>query len=157
MPGVGSSTDFKASLGRLLADWAWRERAEPAARERAREAEKLLRDCLAARVGATNVSRTKLGDTKSRLGGAVLSVAICDHDPALNSDRFKEAETLLLTGYELMQADSSISPRYVRDSLQRLVRLYEAWKSAAPNAGYEAKAATWKERLEEFQKPRKAR
>jgi tetratricopeptide (TPR) repeat protein len=151
-PGIGSSTDFMASLGRLLADWAMRERAEPAARDRAREAEKLLRDCLAARIGATNISRTKLGDTRSRLGGAVLSVAVCD--PAPNSDRFKEAETLLLTGHELMQADSSISPRYLRDSLQRLIRLYDAWKSVAPDGGYEAKAATWKQRLEALEKPR---
>jgi len=50
-----------------------------------------------------------------------------------------------------MQADPSISSRYVRDSLQRLVRLYEAWKSAAPNAGYDSKAASWKERLEAFE------
>jgi tetratricopeptide (TPR) repeat protein len=154
-PGVGSRTDLMASLGRLLADWALLERAAPVSRERAREAEKLLRDCLAARVGATNVSRTKLGDTRSRLGGAVLSMAVCD--PALNPDRFKEAETLLLTGHELMQADSPISPRYVRDSLQRLIRLYDAWKSVAPDADYEAKAATWKQRLEQFEKPRNAR
>ena len=152
-PGLGASADPLASLGRMLADWSIKEPGDPAARDRAREAEKLLRDCLATRVGATNVSHVKLADTKSRLGGAVLSVAVCDpgSDPEARAARFQEAETLLLEGHEVMQADPSISSRYVRDSLQRLVRLYEAWKSAAPNAGYDSKAASWKERLEAFE------
>jgi tetratricopeptide (TPR) repeat protein len=152
-PGTGTKEDAMASLGRSLADWAWAERGAPAAWEHARQAEALLREVLASRVSATNVSQTKLGDTKSRLGGAVLSVAVCDPESssAVFAARCTEAESFLLAGYELMQADTSVSSRSVRDSLQRLVRLYEAWKSVAPNAGHEAKLATWKERLAAFE------
>jgi hypothetical protein len=143
-----------ASLGRFLADWAWAERQTPLALEQARQAELLLRECLAARMNATNVTRAKLGDTKSRLGGALLSVAICtpQSSPELLAARLTESESLLLAGHELMQSDPTAVPRLVRECLQRLIRLYEAWESTTPNAGSRAKAIAWRQRLETFEK-----
>jgi tetratricopeptide (TPR) repeat protein len=152
--GGPSKEDAMASLGRFLADWAWAERQTPPALEQARQAELLLRECLAARLNATNVTRAKLGDTKSRLGGALLSVAICTPQPGpeLLASRLTESESLLLAGHELIQSDPTAVPRSVRESLQRLIRLYEAWESTTPNAGSSAKAIAWRQRLETFEK-----
>ena len=75
-----------ASLGRLLADWAWSERAtgseignsKPEIAGRASEAEQLLRDCLATRLRAPQASQWGTDETRSRLGGALLAVAVTD-------------------------------------------------------------------------------
>jgi tetratricopeptide (TPR) repeat protein len=150
-----------ASLGRLLADWAWAEREvkseirSPKSQvvERAREAERLLRECLAFRSVNSGVSRGRLGDTTSRLGGAVLTLAFVE--PALATEartaRLAEAETLLLAGEDLMQRSKSIENEYRRDGRQRLVSLYEAWEEIAPNAGQAAKAAKWKRKQAELE------
>jgi hypothetical protein len=197
-PGAEDVVKPMASLGRLLANWAWAERSNSVAADvrrlksnselgigeslltsaatrpadRAREAERLLRECLAFqlapkktnatvvvrasysgkfehRVSATRITDTepwRLGDTRSRLGGAVLSVAFTD--PVLGADaresRLIEAETLLIEGNEALQQSSSADRKYKRDALERLVRLYDAWDKPA-------QAAAWRTKLEQFE------
>jgi Tfp pilus assembly protein PilF len=154
-----------ASLARLLADWAWDDRhqhaqvssrpahngsgATPsetrAPHERAEEAERLLRDCLAARMRGPKATDAKTEDIRSRLGGAVLAVAVTD--PALTSKsrqaKFSEAESLLLPANEALQQSAKAESKYKRDSLLRLVHLYEGWSKAD-------KAVVWQKKLAEF-------
>jgi hypothetical protein len=59
--------------------------------------------------------------------------------------RFREAEPLLLRAWD------HLAER--RDCAQRLVSLYEAWHTAEPGGGFDAKAAQWKGRLEELPLP----
>lgn len=149
-----------ANLARLLTDWAWAESlthsatqpAKPEQLERARESERLLRAALAVREGQTNASHGLLGDTRSRLGSAVLAIGMID--PALDlsgrAASFMEAEGLLLSGQEKMERSTSANRAYRRDGLERLVRLYEAWDQLAPKTGKAEKAAEWKQKLADF-------
>ena len=54
-----------------------------------------------------------------------------------------EVEPLLLESATALQPEVSVSPTYKRDSLERLVRLYEAWPKLE-------KRAEWKQKLEAF-------
>ena len=165
-----------ASLARLLADWAWAERtnlvaaevtsltaesgidqsllmsAATASVERAREAERLLRDCLAIRQRGTNATHWRTSDVGSRLGGALLAVAVTD--PAFNIgarlSKLTEAEPLLVEGNEALQQSQSAERKYQHDALERLVRFHEAWDELAPNTGKTAQAAEWKTKLADF-------
>ncbi len=38
----------------------------------------------------------------------------------------------------------------IRDTLEQLVRLYQAWDAAAPGSGKAEPAEAWKKRLENF-------
>jgi tetratricopeptide (TPR) repeat protein len=161
----------QASLARLLADWAWDDQARslkpvtgvrkftskpeasggivssaaPSPWHRAVEAEQLLRKCVELRAVDKRVSHGRLGDTKSRLGAAVLSVAFTQTDLSEEQRLIKldEAEMFLLAGQELMEKSTSIETKYKRDGIQRLVRLYNAWPKAA-------EAAEWKRKLDVF-------
>jgi tetratricopeptide (TPR) repeat protein len=155
-----------ASLARVLSDWAWAERTHsqlPSAVSapprlspvnsqlpgtRAREAEQLLREVLVVRL-RDGASSWRVGDVKSRLGGALVSVAVTD--PAMNAEgreaKLSEAESLLLEGCERVQSGAT-DDKYKRDALQRLVRLYEAWNKPA-------KRAEWQQKLERFDKEQK--
>ena len=68
---------------------------------------------------------------------------------------YAEAETLLLESCEgLQQHQASLppifnAPRRIKESLERLVQLYDAW-------GKSAQAAEWKKKLAEFQQANKA-
>ncbi|HEY2952152.1 MAG TPA: serine/threonine-protein kinase [Verrucomicrobiae bacterium] len=144
-----------ASLGRLLADWAWAEhvskseipnpKSETAGR--AREAERLLRDCLASRLRGTNATGWRMGDARSRLGGALLAVAVTD--AALSAEarqtKLSEAESLLVEGNESLQQSRGADSKYKRDALIRLIHLYEAWDK--PD-----KLTDWKQKLADFDK-----
>jgi tetratricopeptide (TPR) repeat protein len=155
--------DPAANLARLLSDWAWAEHGsnsgtptqsgtKPGPAEWAREAESLLRDCLAIRLRDTNSTGWRAQDARSRLGGALVSVAVCE--PALTPDlvqsKLTEAESLLLEASGRLQP-SNKAPRWAKsDALERLVRLYEAWDSAAPNTAKSAQAEEWKKNLVAF-------
>lgn len=140
-------------LASLLADWAWAERGsladvgnlKPEIPARAREAERILRECLAIRLRGPSANHWRTGGVRSRLGGALLAVALTD--PALNTEnrlaKFTEAEPLLLEGNEALQQSKDVGSIYQRDALIRLVRFYEAWEK--PD-----KAAEWQRRLDEF-------
>lgn len=158
--------DATASLARLLGDWAWAERdskseiRNPLAApersaggkseiaERAREAERLLREVLAIRVRQSTNS-WRIGDLKSRLGGALVSVAVTDSaiDAERRRAKLNVAESLLLEGHERLQ-NSSAEEKYKRDALQRLVRLYEALNKSD-------KRSEWQQKLELFDKAQK--
>jgi tetratricopeptide (TPR) repeat protein len=155
----------KASLARLLTDWAWAERpkilaaevtrltsnsqlstanSQPFPYERAREAEGLLREVLALRLSAPT-SSWRTGDVKSRLGAALVSLAVTDStlDAEGRRRKLSEAESLLLEGREEVQRGAS-GEKYKRDALQRIVRLYEAWNK--PD-----KHSEWQQKLELFE------
>jgi tRNA A-37 threonylcarbamoyl transferase component Bud32/Tfp pilus assembly protein PilF len=150
-----------ASLARVLTDWAWAERTnivEPgnmnlttsssapstrnpqrSPRERAREAERLLREVLTIRLrDAAHSWRT--GDVKSRLGAALVSLAAMDStlDKEGREAKLSEAESLLLEGCEEVQRGAT-DDKYRRDALQRLVWLYEAWNKPDQSAEWQQK------------------
>jgi hypothetical protein len=106
-----------------------------------------LRECLAVGPRGTNSTHWRTGDVKSRLGGALVSVAVTD--PALNAGarlgKLAEAEALLVEGNAELQQSQSAGSKYKRDALERLVRLYEAWNK--PD-----KLAEWQQKLEEFKR-----
>ena len=145
----------RSRLGRLLADWAWTERGRLTELQntkseitgRAREAERLLRHCLEAWLRGGGLTLWTGDEYRSRLGGALLAVAVTD--PALPGDertaQFIEAEALLLEGNQTLQQNKAVESKFKRDSLTRLVRLYEAWDK--PD-----RAANWQEKLDEFDK-----
>ena len=138
------------SLGRLLADWAWAERTNAAAVvNRAREGASLLRDCLAIRLRGTNASFWRTADLQSRLGGALLGLAVTE--PALSAadraSKFTEAEAMLLQSQSALQQSINAEMKYQRDAFTRLIRFYEV--SEKP-----ASVAEWQQKLETFDKAR---
>ena len=146
----------KASLARLLTDWAWAERnsksdtrnSKSEMAERAREAERLLLEGLAVRL-RDSTNSWRIGELKSRLGAALVSVAVTD--PALDAEgrqaKLSQAESLLLESYERLQR-TSVDEKYKRDAFERIVRLYEAWNK--PDQRSE-----WQRKLELFDKGQK--
>ncbi|MSU58721.1 MAG: tetratricopeptide repeat protein [Pedosphaera sp.] len=104
------------------------------------EAEPLARECLAIR-------EKKLPDdwltfnARSMLGGSLLG-----------QKKFAEAEPLLLSGYEGMKQREdkipSLGKPRVKETLQRLVQLYEA-------TGQSEQASEWKKKLAEFEQAAK--
>ena len=149
---------YTATLARLLAEWAWTERSSKSELPnseiagRAREAENLLRDCLAIRERGKNLTSWRLADVKSRLGEALVSVAVTDPalDPAGRLAKIAEAEPLLLESNDRLHQSKSVASKYKRDAISRLVRLYEAWETVMPGNGKAAQAVTWKEKMAEF-------
>jgi hypothetical protein len=137
----------------LLADWAWAEREGKSQISnpkfqiagRAREAEGLLRECLAVRLRDTNTTPWRVSDMKSRLGGALVSVAVTDRDlnAAARETKLAEAETLLVEGSQRLLESQTADKKIKRHALERLMRLYEAW-------GKLEKRAEWQEKLEAF-------
>ena len=119
--------------------------AATASYERAREAERLLREVLPLRL-RDSPNSTRIGDLNSRLGGALVSIAVTD--PALDVEgrqaKLSEAESLLLEGHERLQK-APAEEKYKRDALQRIVRLYEAWNK--PD-----KRSEWEQKVELFDK-----
>ncbi len=138
-----TSLAIAATLARCLSEWAWTERGSGNSLARAREAEQILRDCRAAREAGANNPKWRFPDTVSRLGFAIVVVAVIEPDlaPDQRTARFAEAEKLLLESSAALEADPSVAANYRRDALARLPRLYEAWPKPE-------KAAQWKTRLD---------
>jgi len=136
------------ALAGLLHDWAWSERGasdKSKAAERAREAERLLRDCLATRAKTLRPASSRLAETRSRLGGALVAIAVLDSTLTAEARlaQFTEAESLLLKAHEALRQHEPAEPKYKRDALERLVRLYEAWDKPE-------KLSEWQQKLEAF-------
>jgi tetratricopeptide (TPR) repeat protein len=136
------------ALAGLLHDWAWSERGaadKSKAAERAREAERLLRDCLATRAKTLGPGSSGLAQTRSRLGGALVAIAVIDSTLTAEARlaQFTEAESLLLKAHEALRQNESAEPKYKRDALERLVRLYEAWDKPEQLAEWRQKLATF--------------
>ncbi len=156
--GHHQSLSAMSRFARLLSDWAWNERETNSALQsphgaivqRAREAEQLMRGCMAAwligdgtKAGAADHMTPEL---RSRLGGALVAVAATDKSltPEASVSMFAEAEPLLLAGNEAIQNDKTLERKFQRDSLTRLVRLYAAWDK--PD-----KASEWRQKLAAFE------
>jgi tetratricopeptide (TPR) repeat protein len=163
-----------SSLAGLLADWAWSESgwkakpqnwgrtngsrqpgaasvsfstggSRPKVAERAREAERILRDCLTRHLGRATVISSRIAEVRSRLGYALLVVTVTDS--ALNNQaqllKLTESEALMLEGNNVVQRDDKVENHYKRAALTRLVRLYQVWDKPA-------QAAEWQRKLANF-------
>ena len=149
---------------RLLADWAWAERNDPTGDvasstvaphpqphtqfppwARAREAEQLLREVLAARV-RDSTNSWRIGDVMSRLGAAVLYVATMEPRIGIEerAAKLNEAASLLLNGYERLERNCA-EAICKRDAIERIVRLYEVRENPE-------KLSEWQQKLELFDK-----
>ena len=98
---------------------------------RATEAEPLLRECLEIRQAGLPDGHWLVGNTQSVLGECLAA-----------QQRFAEAEALLLDAYQMMigrPEDAAPLPRQ-RETLQRIVRLYEGWGNAE-------EAEKWRQKL----------
>ena len=137
-------------LASLLTDWAWSE-SEATDRtkvlERAREAERLLREGVALRTRTLKPESSRLADTRSRLGNALAAITVLD--PALTGEARKanldEAERLLLQSQEVLEKGMAAGSPLHHAALSNLVKLYTAWP--LPD-----KTAAWKEKLRDFEK-----
>ena len=129
----------------LLHDWAWSQRGaadKAEAVERARQAERVLRDCLATRTITLRPGSSRLADTRTRLGGALVALAVLDSTMTAEARQamFTEAETLLLVAYENTKQPANRLPSdQTKEILEFLVRLYEAKGDAAAAAGWKKK------------------
>jgi hypothetical protein len=98
-----------------------------------------LREVLAARL-RDGTNSWRIGDVKSRLGAALVSVAVTD--PAINAHareaKLREAESLLLEGHERLE-NASADAKCNRDAFQRIVRLHEAWNKPGERAEWQQK------------------
>ncbi|MSU58720.1 MAG: tetratricopeptide repeat protein [Pedosphaera sp.] len=108
--------------------------------EKFAEAEPLARECL-------SIREKRLPDD-----WVTFNARSVVGDSLLGQKKFAEAEPLLLSGYEGMkQREDKIpaigKPR-VKETLQRLVQLYEA-------TGQSEKAAAWRKKLAEFEQAAK--
>jgi tetratricopeptide (TPR) repeat protein len=134
-----------AQLGRTLL-----KMDSPAA---AADAEPILQECLAIRertIAADGPDAWLLPNTRSLLGEAVFRAAA---DPRITEqdrrDRFAAAEDLLVRAGEEIRPPEAFKVR-LREALQRIVALYEAWNTFEPGRGHDAKATLWRARLDEM-------
>ncbi|HXJ58398.1 MAG TPA: tetratricopeptide repeat protein, partial [Verrucomicrobiae bacterium] len=138
------------SLAGLLHDWAWSERGvtdKTKAAERAREAERLLRGCVAIRSKTLRPASSRRAETRSRLGDALVAMAVLDSTLTAEARLalLTEAESLLLEGQEALWRNTTADPQYKRDALERLVRLYEALDKPE-------QLAEWRQKVAAFEK-----
>ena len=104
--------------------------------DQAKDAEPVLRECLAIREDVLKQGDWRIANARSNLGESLVKQA-----------RLTEAEPLLIdSANSLMENDKA---RYDRtnEAIQRVVDLYEAWHAAAPDQGYDAKADEWRAKL----------
>jgi hypothetical protein len=106
------------------------------------EADPLLRECLSIRERALPDGHAQVWcrhNAMSLLGGALTG-----------RGKFSEAEPLLIEGYEKFQPPRPWGSRRKREAMERVVKLYEAWDTAEPGKGYDAKAGVWRAKLAKF-------
>jgi hypothetical protein len=110
---------------------------------KATEAEALLREVLEIRQ-KTMPTYWPYFNAKSLLGGALAA-----------QGRFDEAEPLLLEAFAHMERGplipASTPPDRIREAIERIIELYDAWHSAEPNKGYDENAAEWRTKLVKWQ------
>jgi tetratricopeptide (TPR) repeat protein len=121
-----------AGLGGILLDLGRHEEAEP-----------LLRECLRIRSELLPEGHPQSWpryNAMSMLGGALTGLR-----------KYDDAEPLLLEGYSKLQPPPGFhTSRRKREALERIERLYAAWHAAEPEQGYDAKAAEWRAKHEEW-------
>lgn len=94
---------------------------------RPRDGEVHLREALALREQALPPDHWLIANTKSLLGGALTK-----------QKRFREAEPLVVSGYERLLADRGPRHERTRDALRRVIELYTAWGKPDKAAIYRA-------------------
>ncbi|MFH0980386.1 MAG: tetratricopeptide repeat protein, partial [Planctomycetota bacterium] len=109
------------------------------------EAEAVLRECLAIRQNTLPEDHWAIFNAMSMLGESLAG-----------QGKFGEAQPLLLDSYVKLHEDAEAIPEAyrtmrVREALERIVDLYDAWHEAEPGEGYDAKAAEWRAKLEQWQ------
>jgi eukaryotic-like serine/threonine-protein kinase len=170
--------DSTTHLAMWLTEWTWKDRRAggilgvtnraagvsdsapllaanaPAPAERAREAERLLRHCLAVRTKTLRPASSRLGETRGRLGGALIAQAAAD--PALTTEArlalLAEAEPLLLKAHATAQENKNVVRRFTRNAFIRLARLHETWDALIPGTGHAAQATEWNTARAKFSK-----
>jgi tetratricopeptide (TPR) repeat protein len=94
----------------------------------------------------------RVAAARSLLGESLVGqgTVLIESKPAEASAKFVEAEPLLLDGYDGMKNSVGMPKRvdHMREALERIVRLYEAWDDAEPGQGHAEKSADWRARLE---------
>jgi eukaryotic-like serine/threonine-protein kinase len=94
----------------------------------AKEAEPLLREGLEIRLKTTRKDHWYVALARSELGACLTALG-----------RHEEAEPLLLEGYEEMKASPATPALHVKQALDRIVKLYEAWHKPEKAAAWRAK------------------
>jgi len=140
----------RVRLAHVLLDLAWEQRSGPnqaRALARAREAEKLLRECLAVRQKALPPTDWRLPYTRNLLGGALVSIIATDRELASETRvaKLSEAEALLVKSCDALQQDTAAPPHAKSEPPARLRRLYETSGAAAPTASKGAMTADCKQ------------
>jgi tetratricopeptide (TPR) repeat protein len=115
-----------------------------------KEAETVLRDCLEARRrlfpdGHPSVRARYM--TMALLGSALVRSAKLSNDTAGRLTILREAEPLLLQGYDGLKAHALPgvhSPDRSHQAILDIITLYEMWESADPGKGFATKAAQWR-------------
>ncbi|MCI0541110.1 MAG: serine/threonine-protein kinase [Verrucomicrobiales bacterium] len=135
--GVGSVAEMNAItlLSDNLCEWAWGERESdaPAALKLAKRGESLSRQVVAPATRDPRFTEKRLASMQSRLGGAITAVACMDTNLTLSAreSMLREAEALLIEGRTVLKNVRLDQPTNYKDSLLRLVRLYEQWNKAS--------------------------
>jgi tetratricopeptide (TPR) repeat protein len=156
--GFFSSRDLEECVynaGSVVLDRAWAElesapvdaRGNPGLATRGREAETLLRECLALHLRTTGTTTATndvpSANVRSHLAAALTLVAVTDDAPAPDRDAaLATAEALLLPAHARLQTSASTAPELKRKAVLHLARLYQAW--AKPD-----KAREWQTKLQE--------
>ena len=124
------------------------------------DAEPVLRECLAfreQRFKDGNVDAWSRHQAAQLLGGALAgrAVGLVQAEPSEAVALLAEAEPMLLNSYDSMKDDPLVpGPArnsgidIIRESLERLVQLYEVWDVVDPEAGKGAEAARWRTLME---------
>ena len=103
------------------------------------EAERTLRDALAILQRGSPEQWMRF-DAMNILGGVLAE-----------RGAFVEAESLVVEGYRGVSQDPLVWAPCEHEALDRVVRFYEAWDAAEPNAGHDAEAAEWRNKRKQLE------
>ena len=106
--------------------------------DEAKDAEAVLLECVSIREKALVNTKNDwlIANTQSNLGGCLTKLS-----------KFGEAETLLTESAESLQKNGNAPEDRKTEAIQRVIDLYEAWNTAEPGKGHDAKAAEWRAKL----------
>ena len=97
---------------------------------------------------------TRLSQKGGNYGVRALTDSTYDLADILQAQgKFTEAELLFTEAWEYLQGQPGAYPDFKRNSLEHLVRFYEAWDRAVPNTGKADQAAEWRKKLEDVRPP----
>jgi tetratricopeptide (TPR) repeat protein len=127
------------------------------------ESQAFLRECIALREEAIRADsprlwllhsiRGVLGEALSREGASLI-----ERDPTAAAADFEEAEALLIGATQWMIDNPERIPAAYRTDrtrlgMERIISLYKAWDTLAPDAGKAEQAARWQVELDKLPRP----